>query len=252
MAGHSKWAQIKHKKSKVDKMKGKLFSKLAREITTAARLGGGNPEFNPRLRVAIEAAKEANMPSENIERAIKRGTGEIPGVLYEEIEFEGYGPEGVAIIIKTLTDNRNRTVNDIRHIFSKYGGNLGQTGSVSWQFKPKGVIIVNKDKVDEETIFSIALEAGAEDIKTDESSYQIITSVEDFSKVKEKLKENNIPIDHSELTKLPLTTITITDEKVAEKILKLISAFEELEEVQQVYSNFDINESILEKFAAKE
>lgn len=252
MAGHSKWAQIKHKKSKVDKMKGKLFSKLAREITTAARLGGGNPEFNPRLRVAIEAAKEANMPSENIERAIKRGTGEIPGVVYEEIEFEGYGPEGVAIIIKTLTDNRNRTVNDIRHIFSKYGGNLGQAGSVSWQFKPKGVIIVNKEKVDEETILSISLEAGVEDIKIDESSYQIITSVENFSKVKEKLKENNIPIDHSELTKLPLTTITITDEKVAEKILKLISAFEELEEVQQVYSNFDINESILEKFAAKE
>ncbi|MEO0089075.1 MAG: YebC/PmpR family DNA-binding transcriptional regulator [candidate division WOR-3 bacterium] len=252
MAGHSKWAQIKHKKAKVDKVKGKLFSKLAREITTAARLGGGNPDFNPRLRMAIEAAKEANMPSENIERAIKRGTGEIPGVIYEEIEFEGYGPEGVAIIVKTLTDNRNRTVNDIRYIFSKYGGNLGQAGSVSWQFKPKGVIIVNKEKVDEETIFSIALEAGAEDIKSDETSYQIITSVEDFSKIKEKLKENNIPIDHSELTKLPLTTVSITDEKVAEKVLKLISAFEELEEVQQVYSNFDINESILEKFAARE
>jgi len=252
MAGHSKWAQIKHKKAKVDRMRGNLFSKLAREITTAARLGGGNPDFNPRLRAAIEAAKEANMPSENIERAIKRGTGELPGVVYEEIEFEGYGPEGVAVIVKVLTDNRNRTVNDIRHIFSKYGGNLGQAGSVSWQFRPKGVIMVSKDKVDEETIFAIALEAGAEDIKTDETSYQIITAPEDFSKVKEKLKENNIPIDHSELTKLPLTTVTITDEKIAEKILKLISAFEELEEVQQVYSNFDIEESILEKFATKE
>jgi YebC/PmpR family DNA-binding regulatory protein len=252
MAGHSKWAQIKHKKAKVDKMRGNLFSKLAREITTAARLGGGNPDFNPRLRAAIEAAKEANMPSENIERAIKRGTGELPGVVYEEIEFEGYGPEGVAVIVKVLTDNRNRTVNDIRHIFSKYGGNLGQAGSVSWQFRPKGVIMVSKDKVNEETIFAVALEAGAEDIKTDETSYQIITAPEDFSRVKEKLKENNIPIDHSELTKLPLTTVTITDEKVAEKILKLISAFEELEEVQQVYSNFDINESILEKFATKE
>ncbi|MEO0088009.1 MAG: YebC/PmpR family DNA-binding transcriptional regulator [candidate division WOR-3 bacterium] len=252
MAGHSKWAQIKHKKAKVDQQRGKLFSKLAREITTAARLGGGNPDFNPRLRMAIEAAKEANMPSENIERAIKRGTGELPGVVYEEIEFEGYGPEGVAIIVKTLTDNRNRTVNDIRHIFSKYGGNLGQAGSVSWQFRPKGVIMVSKEKVDEETIFNIALEAGAEDIKVDESSYQIITSLEDFSKVKERLKENNVPIDHAELTKLPLTTVTITDEKVAEKILKLISAIEELEEVQQVYSNFDINENILEKFAAKE
>jgi YebC/PmpR family DNA-binding regulatory protein len=252
MAGHSKWAQIKHKKAKVDRMRGNLFSKLAREITTAARLGGGNPDFNPRLRAAIEAAKEANMPSENIERAIKRGTGELPGVVYEEIEFEGYGPEGVAVIVKVLTDNRNRTVNDIRHIFSKYGGNLGQAGSVSWQFRPKGVIMVSKDKVNEETIFAVALEAGAEDIKTDETSYQIITTPEDFSRVKEKLKENNIPIDHSELTKLPLTTVTITDEKVAEKILKLISAFEELEEVQQVYSNFDINESILEKFATKE
>uniref|UniRef100_A0A7V3ZV39 Probable transcriptional regulatory protein ENU74_03940 n=1 Tax=candidate division WOR-3 bacterium TaxID=2052148 RepID=A0A7V3ZV39_UNCW3 len=252
MAGHSKWAQIKHKKAKVDRMRGNLFSKLAREITTAARLGGGNPDFNPRLRAAIEAAKEANMPSENIERAIKRGTGELPGVVYEEIEFEGYGPEGVAVIVKVLTDNRNRTVNDIRHIFSKYGGNLGQAGSVSWQFRPKGVIMVSKDKVDEETIFAVALEAGAEDIKTDETSYQIITAPEDFSKVKEKLKENNIPIDHSELTKLPLTTVTITDEKIAEKILKLISAFEELEEVQQVYSNFDIEESILEKFATKE
>jgi|UniRef100_A0A7V5XZR4 YebC/PmpR family DNA-binding regulatory protein len=252
MAGHSKWAQIKHKKAKVDRMRGNLFSKLAREITTAARLGGGNPDFNPRLRAAIEAAKEANMPSENIERAIKRGTGELPGVVYEEIEFEGYGPEGVAVIVKVLTDNRNRTVNDIRHIFSKYGGNLGQAGSVSWQFRPKGVIMVSKDKVNEETIFAVALEAGAEDIKTDETSYQIITAPEDFSRVKEKLKENNIPIDHSELTKLPLTTVTITDEKVAEKILKLISAFEELEEVQQVYSNFDINESILEKFATKE
>jgi len=252
MAGHSKWAQIKHKKAKVDRMRGNLFSKLAREITTAARLGGGNPDFNPRLRAAIEAAKEANMPSENIERAIKRGTGELPGVVYEEIEFEGYGPEGVAVIVKVLTDNRNRTVNDIRHIFSKYGGNLGQAGSVSWQFRPKGVIMVSKNKVDEETIFAVALEAGAEDIKTDETSYQIITAPEDFSKVKEKLKENNIPIDHSELTKLPLTTVTITDEKIAEKILKLISAFEELEEVQQVYSNFDIEESILEKFATKE
>ncbi|MCX7837490.1 MAG: YebC/PmpR family DNA-binding transcriptional regulator, partial [candidate division WOR-3 bacterium] len=176
----------------------------------------------------------------------------IEGVVYEEIEFEGYGPEGVAIIVKTLTDNRNRTVNDIRHIFSKYGGNLAQTGSVSWQFKPKGVLMVSKDKIDEETIFNTALEAGAEDIKADETSYQIITSLEDFSKVKEKLIENNIPIDHSELTKLPLTTVTITDEKVAEKILKLISAIEELEEVQQVYSNFDINEAILEKFANKE
>lgn len=251
MAGHSKWAQIKHKKAKVDRMRGNLFSKLAREITTSARLGGRNPDFNSRLRAAIEAAKEANMPGENIERAIKRGTGELPGVVYEEIEFEGYGPEGVAVIIKVLTDNRNRTVNDIRHIFSKYGGNLGQAGSVSWQFRPKGVIMVNKDKVDEETIFTIGLEAGAEDIKTDETSYQIITAPEDFSKVKEKLKQNNISIDHSELTKLPLTTVTITDEKVGEKILKLISAFEELEEVQQVYSNFDINESVLEKFATK-
>jgi|UniRef100_A0A7C3UQK5 YebC/PmpR family DNA-binding regulatory protein len=250
MAGHSKWAKLKHKKPKTDQARGKLFSKLIREITVAARTGGGNPDFNPRLRSAIEAAKEANMPSENIEKAIKRGTGELPGVTYEEVEYEGYGPGGVAIIVKVLTDNKNRTTQEIRHIFSRYGGNLGPTGCVSWQFKPKGVFYVPKDKVDEDTVISLALEAGAEDIKTEEDAYQIITPPDSFFAVKKRLEEEKIPLEHAELTRLPLT-LTPVDEKTGERVLKLQSALEELDEVQQVYANFDIAEEVMERLLEK-
>ncbi|MEO0101183.1 MAG: YebC/PmpR family DNA-binding transcriptional regulator [candidate division WOR-3 bacterium] len=250
MAGHSKWAKLKHKKPKTDQARGKLFSKLIREITVAARTGGGNPDFNPRLRSAIEAAKEANMPSDNIEKAIKRGTGELPGVNYEEVEYEGYGPGGVAIIVKVLTDNKNRTTQELRHIFSRYGGNLAATGGVSWRFKPKGIIYVPKEKVDEDTLLTLVLEAGAEDMKTESDSYQIITPPDSFFAVKKKLEEEQIPIEHAELTKLPLT-LTPVDEKTGEKVLKLHSALEELEEVQQVYADFDIAEELMEKLAEK-
>ncbi len=250
MAGHSKWAKLKHKKPKTDQARGKLFSKLIREITVAARVGGGNPDFNPRLRSAIEAAKEANMPSENIEKAIKRGTGELPGVTYEEVEYEGYGPGGVAMIVKVLTDNKNRTTQELRHIFSRYGGNLGATGCVAWQFKLKGVLYVPKEKVDEDTVLSLALEAGAEDVKTEGESYQIITPPESFFAVKKVFEEAKVPSEHAELTKLP-QTLKPVDEKTGEKVLKLYSALEELDEVQQVYANFDIADELMEKLAAK-
>jgi len=216
----------------------------------AAKEGGGNPDFNPRLRSAIEAAKEANMPAENIEKAIKRGTGELPGVVYEEVEYEGYGPGGVAMIVRVLTDNKNRTTQEIRHIFSRYGGNLGATGCVSWQFKPKGVFFIPKEKADEDTIFTIALEAGAEDVKTETDSYQIITPPEKFFAVKKKLEEMNIVPEHAELTKLP-TTLLPVDEKTGEKVLKLYSALEEFEEVQQIYANFDIAEELMTRLAEK-
>ncbi len=246
MSGHSKWAQIKHKKAKMDLRRGKIFSKLIREITTAARIGGGDVAANPRLRSAIEAAKAVNMPQENIERAIKKGTGELPGTTYEELEYEGYGPGGVALIVRVLTDNKNRTLSEIRHIFSKYGGSLGSTGSVTWQFKSKGVIFVPKNDYDEDTILNAALEAGAEDVVQDKTAYQITTSPQDFERVKNKLREAGIKFDHAELTRLPQSTVPL-DEHQAEKVLKLYEALEEQEDVQTVYANFDIAEEVMEK-----
>lgn len=248
MSGHSKWAQIKHKKSKADVARGRLFSKLIREITTAARIGGGDVDANPRLRSAVESARAVNMPQDNIERAIKRGTGELPGVSYEEVEYEGYGPGGVAMIVRALTDNKNRTTADIRHIFSKYGGELGKTGCVAWQFQPKGIITISKEGVEEDKILTIALEAGADDVKTEPDAFQIITSFDNFEKVKNRLKEENIKWTAAELTKLPQTTLPL-DEKTAERVLKLFEALEESEEVQQVFANFDIAEEIMEKLA---
>lgn len=246
MSGHSKWAQIKHKKAKMDLRRGKAFSKLIREITTAARIGGGDIDANPRLRSAIDAAKAVNMPQDNIERAIKKGTGELPGTTYEELEYEGYGPGGVALIVKVLTDNKNRTLSEIRHIFSKYGGSLGSTGSVTWQFKSKGIIFVPKNDYDEDTILTAALEAGAEDVVQDNTTYQITTSPQEFERVKSKLKEAGIKFDHTELTRLPQSTIPL-DERQAEKVLKLYEALEEQEDVQTVYANFDIAEEVMEK-----
>jgi YebC/PmpR family DNA-binding regulatory protein len=195
MAGHSKWAQVRHKKAVVDARKGKLFSRLSKEISVAARLGGGNPEMNPRLRLAIEKAKEANMPSDNIKRAIMRGTGELPGSTYEEVIYEGYGPGGVAMMLEVLTDNRNRTISELRHIMNKHGGNIAEAGSVAWLFEKKGYILVDKRKYDEDTLMAIALDAGAEDFKNepDEENYEIITAPEDFNKVKEFLKEKILP-----------------------------------------------------------
>ncbi len=249
MSGHSKWATIKHKKSKVDAARGRAFSKLIREITTAARIGGGDIEANPRLRTAVDAAKAINMPAENIERAIKRGTGELPGVTYEEIFYEGYAPGGVALLVRALTDNKNRTTAEVRHVFDKYGGSMGSAGCVAWQFKPKGVIVIEKNRADEDTVLAVALEAGADDVQTDSSGFTVITPVENFEMVKRRLKETGIEWLQAELTQIATNTVPVS-ENDAPKVLKLIEMLEELEEVQQVYANFDIPDEILEKIGS--
>jgi YebC/PmpR family DNA-binding regulatory protein len=248
MAGHSRWHNIKNKKAKADAIKGRMFTKVIKEITIAARLGGGDPEANPRLRIAIEKAKEVNMPMENVERAIKRGTGELEGVNYEEVQYEGYGPGGVAIVVEATTDNRNRTTAEIRHIFSKYGGNLGSSGCVSFLFEDKGIINVPKDKYSEDEIFEKAIEAGAEDVIMDDPEYyEIRTAPSELYKVRENLEKMGVEIAKAELTKIPTTTVQITDEETATKLMKLLDALEDNDDVQKVYANFDIPESILEK-----
>ncbi|RMG59253.1 MAG: YebC/PmpR family DNA-binding transcriptional regulator [Deltaproteobacteria bacterium] len=249
MAGHSKWAQIKHKKAREDAKRGKVFTKLTREIITAARIGGGDPEKNPRLRQAIQAAKAANMPSDNIQRAIKKGTGELESVFYEEGTFEGYGPGGVAVLVKVLTDNRNRTVSEIRHIFSKHNGNLGESGCVSYLFENRGIIHVAKDSVDEEKLMEAVLEAGAEDMKSEEEStvYEVICAPQDFDAVKSAVAELGAKIEYAEVTMVPQTTVKLSG-KQAEQMLKLMSALEDNDDVQAVYANFDISESDMEAF----
>lgn len=247
MAGHSKWHNIRHKKARMDAKRGQIFTKLIREITVAARQGGGDPEFNPRLRMAIEKAKEHNMPMENIERAIKRGTGELEGVTYEEVTYEGYGPEGVAIIVECLTDNRNRTTGEVRHIFSKYGGNLGTTGCVSFLFEEKGVIQVPKSEYTEEEIFEKAIEAGAEDVITEDDYYEIRTEPKELYAVKEALENMGVKIEKAELTKIPTTTVEIKDEETAVKLMKLLDALEDNDDVQKVYANFDMSSQLMEK-----
>ncbi len=251
MSGHSKWAQIKHKKAKVDAQRGKLFTKVIREITVSAKLGGGDPEHNPRLRLAIDKAKEINMPWENIERAIKRGTGELEGVEYVETVFEGFGPDGVAFLVKVLTDNKNRTTGEVRHIFTKFGGHLGAPGSVSWQFEEKGIIYVDKEKASEDKILEVALDAGAEDVKEDEDSFVIYCAPRDFENVKKAFVDNGIEISEADITMLPQSTVRIEDERSAEKILKLMDALEENDDVQKVFANFDIPGEILQAVASK-
>ncbi len=250
MAGHSKWHNIRHKKAKQDAKRGQLFTKLLREITVAARQGGGDPEFNPRLRIAIEKAKKANMPIENIERAIKRGTGELEGVSYEEVVYEGYGPEGVAIIVECLTDNRNRTTSEVRHLFTKHGGNLGASGCVSFLFEEKGVILVPKDSISEEELFEKAIEAGAEDLITDdESYYEVRTEPKDLYAVKEALEKEGINIEKAEITRIPTTTVEIKDPETAQKLLKLLDALEDNDDVQKVYSNFEMSDELINQVA---
>jgi len=248
MSGHSKWAQIKHKKAHTDAKKGKVFTKIVKEISVAARLGGGDPEGNPRLRLAIEKAKEVNMPHDNVKRAIMKGTGELPGTSYEEFIYEGYGPGGVAVLIEVLTDNKNRTLPEIRHIMSKHGGNLGEAGCVSWMFQKKGYILADKSKVDEETLMTIALDAGAEDMKNDprEDSYEIITAPEDLNRIKAAVGNANIPVSLSETTMLPKSYVLL-DEKTAEQMMRLTEALEENEDVQNVYANFDIPDEVMTK-----
>ena len=246
MAGHSHWAQIKHKKAKVDAQRGKLFSKLIREITVAARLGDPNPEFNPRLRTAIEQAKKANMPLETIERAIKKGSGELEGESFEEVLYEGYGPGGVAIMVLTATDNRNRTSSEVRHTFSKHGGNLGTAGCVSYLFERKGSIEVPAEGLSEEEIFEKAIEAGAEDLQTGEEVHIIYTKPEDLYEVKENLERMGITVEKAQITWTPVSTVTVEDPDTAKKVLKLIDALDDLEDVQQVISNFEVPDSVLE------
>lgn len=247
MSGHSKWASIKHKKGAADAKRGKVFSRIVKEIAVAARTGGGSTDTNPRLRVAIGAAKAANMPNDNIQRAIKRGTGELPGVTYEEISYEGYGPFGVAILVDAMTDNKNRTTAEIRNLFAKKGGNMSGSGSVAWQFQRKGLISLNKEKIAEDKIFNITIEAGADDFNAEGEMYEIITSTENFEAVKNALAENKIDASVAEITSLPTTTVKITDENQARKILSIVEAFEEHEDVQHVYANFDISDEILNK-----
>jgi YebC/PmpR family DNA-binding regulatory protein len=250
MSGHSKWAGIKHKKAIVDAKKGQLFTKLIKEITVAAREGGGNPDTNPRLRLAISKAKEANMPSENIERAIKRGTGELPGITYEQVIYEGYGPQGVAVMVEALTDNKNRTTAEIRNIFSRKGGNMAGQGSVSWLFSKKGYFLIDRAQISEDELLSIVLEVGAEDMKTEEKFYEITCQVKDFERIKESLKEKGINFSTATITMIPASTIKLTGTE-AKKVLDLIEAIEEHEDVQEVYANFDIPEEILEEVATK-
>ena len=248
MSGHSKWANIKHRKAAQDAKKGQLFSKLAKEITVAAKLGGGNPENKIRLRVAIEKAREANMPSENIEKAIKRGTGELEGVTYEDVTYEGYGPGGVAILVNVLTDNKNRTAADIRKIFSKFGGSLGSTGSVSWIFERKGYISVDASKYTEDQILEIALEVGAEDVKKEDDVISIYTPVEVFSEVLNALKSKGIEIKVAEISMVPKSTVRVDDE-TAVKVLKLLDELESNDDVQSVASNLDASDAAFEKFS---
>ena len=243
MSGHSKWATIKHKKAATDAKRGALFTKLIKEITVAAR-SGGNPEINPKLRVAIDHAKEASMPSDNIERAIKKGTGELPGVSYEEMTLEGYGPGGVAIYVELLTDNKNRTSSEVRNLFSKKGGNMAGAGSVSWIFEKKGYIVVSKSTIDEDRLMSIALDAGAEDLIVEDNEFGVKTAPQDFYKIKKALDDNKIKIESAELTMLPKNTVNLSGDD-AKKVLDLVSSLEEHEDVQNVYANFDIPDDLL-------
>ncbi|ADO44583.1 protein of unknown function DUF28 [Hydrogenobacter thermophilus TK-6] len=245
MAGHSHWAQIKHKKAKVDAQRGKLFSKIIREITVAVREGGPNPETNSRLRTAIENARRVNMPAETIERAIKKGAGELGGESYEEVLYEGYGPGGAAIMVMATTDNRNRTTAEIRHVFSKHGGNLGSSGCVSYMFERVGYMEVPKEGLSEDVLYEKAIEAGAEDIETGETSYIIYTKPEMFYTVKDSLLKENIPVENATITYKPLSTVQITDPETAKKLIKLLDALDELDDVQNVISNFDIPEEVL-------
>lgn len=249
MSGHSKWATIKRKKGKADAERGKIFTRHIKEITVAAREGGGDPEGNPRLRSAIAAAKGSNMPADNIKRAIQKGTGELPGVSYESVTYEGYGPGGVAIYIEVFTDNRNRVVAEIRHILSKYGGNLGANGCVAWMFEKKGIVIVELDSIDEDTLMEVATEAGAEDIITDSGSYEIITDPNDIYSAREALETKGIPMVTAEVTMRPTNSVRLESESQASSMLKMYELLEENDDIQKVYANFDIDESILEKLA---
>jgi len=249
MSGHSKWKTNKSRKTAADAKKGAAYTKIIKEITVLAREGGGNPDTNPKLRTTIARAKELNMPSDNVKMAIKRGTGELPGVVYENVIYEAYGPGGIAILIEALTDNKNRTTAELRNIMSKRGGNMAGAGSVSWMFTKKGYFLIERSQAKEEELMTIALDAGAEDFKSDDKNYEIITSVQDFEKVKQVIQEKGIKWQDAEITMIPSSTIKAAGNE-AKQILTLIDALEEHEDVQQVYANFDIPDEILEQVAS--
>lgn len=249
MSGHSKWASIKRKKGKVDAQRGKVFSKLIKEITVAARAGGGDPDGNPRLRAAIMAAKAANMPQDNIKRAILKGTGELPGTQYEEVYYEGYGPGGVAVLVMALTDNKNRTVAEIRHIFIKNAGNMGEAGCVNWMFEKKGYITIDLDKAKEEQLMDWAIDAGATDFSFDSGIYEVYTEYTDLEKVRSALEGKGIQIITAEITQIPQSTVRL-EGKAAEQMIRLFEALEEHDDIQKVYANFDIDDKVLEELSA--
>lgn len=249
MSGHSKWATIKHKKAAADARRGKAFTRLIKEITMAAKTGGGDPDKNPRLRTAVDAAKAENMPADNIKRAVQRGTGELPGVSYEEFVLEGYGPGGVALLAELSTDNRNRTVSEIRHVFSKNGGNLGEAGSVAWMFHKKGSIIVPKSAAKEDDLMNIVLESGAEDLRDDGENWEVVTDPASYEAAVQAIKMANVPIAMSEIAMLPQSYIKLEGQQ-ATSMIKLMEALEDHDDVQHVYSNFDVDQKQLEEVAS--
>ncbi len=249
MSGHSKWSTIKRKKGALDAKRGRIFTRLTKEIIVAAKLGGGDPSGNPRLRLAIANAKAENMPKDNIERAIKKGTGELEGVTYEEYTFEGYGPGGVAIMVEVMTDNKNRTLPEVRSVFNKNSGSLGEAGSVAWMFEKKGIITVDSRGVDEETLMEAALEAGAEDIVSEGGIFEVFTAPQDFENVKRAIDDAGIKSITAEITMRPKTTVRV-EGKEAEAVIRLLDRLEELDDVQKVYANFDISDETLEAMEA--
>jgi len=244
MSGHSKWSTIKHKKGAADAKRGKIFTKLIKEITVAARMGGGDPNANPRLRTAVAGAKAQNMPQDNINRAIKKGTGELEGVNYEETTYEGYGPGGAAVLVEVMTDNKNRTVGEVRAIFGKNGGNMGESGCVAYMFEKKGYIVVPADAMGEDALMELVLEAGADDLQHSDDKYEIITAMENFDVVHKTLEEKSIPMEVAELTAIPSNTVPV-DEKNGKALLRLMELLEDHDDVQKVYSNFDISDEVM-------
>ena len=249
MSGHSRWSQIKRKKGKTDVQRGKLFSKILREITVAARNGGGDAKVNMRLKAAMESAKEANMPADNIKRAIQKGTGDLPGESYDEISYEGYGPGGVAILVRVLTDNRNRTAPEVRHAFEKGNGNMGASGAVAWMFERKGIIHVDAGKIGEDDLLGIALDAGATDMRQVEKAFEISTAPAEMDAVRAALEQRKVPVLDAEVTFVPQSTVRV-EGKDAHAVVKLIEALEELDDVQAVYANYDIPDEVLEAISA--
>lgn len=245
MSGHSKWSSIKHKKGAADAKRGKVFTRIIKELTVAARVGGGDPDSNPRLRTVVADAKAANMPADNIKRAIRRGTGEEPGVSYEEAIYEGYGPGGAALMLETLTDNKNRTVSEIRHLLSKYGGNLGETNSVAWMFTKQGYILIEKSKVDEDGLMGVALDTGADDVRDDQDNWEVLTSPEDFHRVLEAVKGLGVETLMAEVAMLPQNYINL-EGKAAQQMMKLMGLLEDHDDVQHVWSNFNVEEKEIE------